>query len=331
MPRVLVIGATGYLGQAVTQALLRSGQHSVYGLCRSSRKAPALAAIEVIPVVCEDPVNSPGPYLNSIKHHRIDVVIDCTAAYGDSAKFLADVKALGRERLDMFKADGIDNGPKIGYIYTSGAWVHGDSPGHVTDLDPVGTASAPTKSLDLVGWRPQLERQVLAARDVLDVMVFRPAQLYGRGSTAWTPIFGPIAQAVAEGQPKFQVPIAPTSESPIIHVDDVAEGICLGASKISLFGGTSVYPVFDLVSSTENIRDIVNAFASALSVTSSKQGRTQLELVGPGDNPYLQALGSTVRYNSARAQQLLGWTPKRRGLVANMEVYAHAFRASQQS
>lgn len=330
MPRILVLGATGYLGQSVAQALVRSGLHTVYGLCRSSQKAKSLAAQEVIPVICEDPASKPEPYLSTIRKSRIDVVIDCTAAYGDSAKFLASVKEVSQERLGTFKDEGVVKGPKMGYIYTSGAWVHGDSDdGHVSDLDPVGTKSAPSPSLDLVGWRPELERQVLAASDVLDVLIVRPAQMHGRSSSGWSALFGPIAQAVAEGKSQVQLPVAATSQSPVIHVDDVAEAICRGVGKISLFGGSSVYPVFDLVSTMENVRDILSAFAQAISKNRGKGDKLDLELVGPGDNAFFKALGSTVKFDSARARELLGWEPKRGGLVSHMEVFAQAWEASQ--
>ncbi|EXJ75999.1 uncharacterized protein A1O5_00507 [Cladophialophora psammophila CBS 110553] len=329
MPRVLVFGATGYLGQAVTQALVRSGLHTVYGLCRSASRAQSLATSEIIPVMCEDPVNAPDPYLRAVRSFRIDAVVDCTAAYGDSAKFLADVKTVGQERLETFRAEGVAVPPKISYIYISGAWVHGHSDVPVTDLDPVGAKSAPTQPLPLVAWRPELERKVLAARDVLDVLIFRPAQMHGRSSSGWTALWGPIAQAVADGKSHLQVPVAPTSQSPVIHVDDVASAVCRGVGKVSLLGGTSVYPVFDLVSTTENIRDILSAFARALSSTKGQSGKLELELVGPGDHPVLQAPGATVQYDSARARELLGWEPNRNGLVKEMGIFAKAWEANQ--
>ncbi|KIW98851.1 uncharacterized protein Z519_00514 [Cladophialophora bantiana CBS 173.52] len=148
MPRVLVFGATGYLGQAATQALVRSGLHTVYGLCRSASKAQSLTASEIILVMCEDP-------LNAVRSFRIDAVVDCTATYGDSAQFLADIKKVGTKEVAA--------PPKISFIYISGAWVHGNSDGPVTDMDPVGAKSAPTQPLHLVAWRPELERKVLAA------------------------------------------------------------------------------------------------------------------------------------------------------------------------
>jgi uncharacterized protein YbjT (DUF2867 family) len=86
MPRVLVFGATGFLGSAIARSLVLSGSHTVFGLSRSAAKAPALAALEISPIVCANPASDPKPYLDAIKKHRIDIIIDGTAAYGDSCK-----------------------------------------------------------------------------------------------------------------------------------------------------------------------------------------------------------------------------------------------------
>jgi nucleoside-diphosphate-sugar epimerase len=326
MPRILVLGATGYLGSSVSQSLLLTGQHKVYGLCRSASKASSLYASEIIPIICSDPANTPQPYLDAIRREHIDVIVDCTAAYGDSAKFLSHARDIGRERIERFKAEGIDHPPRLGYVYLSGAWVHGDSWDSVSDLDPVGTSSARTPPLDLVAWRPELERMVLAARDTLDVLIFRPAQMYGRASSAWSALWGPIAQAVSSGETSLKVPAPESSKSPVVHVDDVADAICRGVGRIQLFGGTNVYPVFDLVSTTENIRDILEGFAKAVWSEGKGEG-LKLEFVGPGDDVYLKALGSTVVFDSARARELLGWVSRRNGLVRGMGVYAAAWKA----
>lgn len=97
MPRILLFGATGYLGSAIARALIQSGYHTVYGLSRSSGKASDLAAQEIVPVVCPDSANDPQPYLDAIRKYKIDIVIDATAAYGDSRKLLYRFPAFPRE------------------------------------------------------------------------------------------------------------------------------------------------------------------------------------------------------------------------------------------
>ena len=326
MPRILVLGATGFLGSAVASALLLTGLHTVYGLTRSTSSSKKLAAQEIIPIICPDPANDPEPYISEIKSKRIDGVIDCTAAYGDSVKFLHTVKTLSQERLEGFKQDGIGMGPKMGYIYISGAWVHGDSPDVVSDVDPVGTESAPSKVLELVAWRPAIEREVLACRDVMDVMIFRPASLYGRGSAAWTGLFAPIAQ----GEGEVQLPMPEKARVPVVHVDDVADALARGLEMLEALGGTGVYPVFDLVGSHDRLGDLLDAFARVVnggkaSVTVKLTANT----AGESGNAWLEAMGATVNYTSARAKQFLGWEARRKGLISGMDVYAKAWEASQ--
>jgi shikimate 5-dehydrogenase len=44
MPNILILGATGYIGQAVAHALTSSGSHTVYGLARTPSKAKLLSS-----------------------------------------------------------------------------------------------------------------------------------------------------------------------------------------------------------------------------------------------------------------------------------------------
>ena len=328
MPRILLLGATGNLGSSVASALLLTGLHTVYGLTRSSSSGKSLAAKEINPVICADPANDPSTYLDAIKTKRIDVVIDCTAAYGDSVKFLHAVREVSKKRLETAKAEGVENGPKMGYIYISGAWVHGGSAERVTDLDPVGTAAAPSKALDLVGWRPAIEREVLGSRDVMDVMVFRPASLYGMGSTGWTGLWAGIAEAVKGGKAEVELPMPEEVRVPNVHVDDVADAVVRGVGMLEGLSGCGVYPVFDLVGSQERLSDILNAFAR---VIGGGEGKTRVKLTatkaGDSGNAWLEAMGSEVNCTSARAKLLLGWEPRREVLVTGMDVYAKAWEA----
>jgi nucleoside-diphosphate-sugar epimerase len=38
MPRVLIIGTTGYVGRRIATLLVQSGQHFVYGIARTEEK-----------------------------------------------------------------------------------------------------------------------------------------------------------------------------------------------------------------------------------------------------------------------------------------------------
>ncbi|PNP81493.1 hypothetical protein FNYG_05168 [Fusarium nygamai] len=323
MPKVLIIGATGYLGSRLCNVLVTSGQHKVYGIARNEAKAKSLAVAEVTPVICPDPINKPDAYLDAIRNFNIDTVVDVSGANQESAKFLADVKAVGQERLNKAKSAGLTNTPKLGFIYCSGTWVHGSSDKLVNDLDIVGP-DATTPPAPLVAWRVAHENAVLAASNILDVAVLRPALIYGGESTIWTAFILPLLQASRDKSlDSVQIPLSVGSRPGLVHVSDVATGFQKAIEKLSLINSTSVYPVFDLVTSQESMSEIFTA------LTSHWGFKGRCELVGPGDNLFAEAMGTSLRGSSDRAKQLLGWVPTRlNGFVGDMDIYADAF-ASQ--
>ncbi|KFY48758.1 hypothetical protein V495_01058 [Pseudogymnoascus sp. VKM F-4514 (FW-929)] len=314
MPKVLIVGATGYLGKRVASVLVRSGQHHVYGIARDEVRSKYLALQEVTPIVCTDPINDPTPYLSAIREHHIDIVVDVSGAGPESSKILEDVKKIGEERLQANKTPGTNAGPKLGFVYCSGTWVHGSNEKLVNDLDIAGRGGT-TLPRRLVAWRVGLEDTVLASSDVLDVAIIRPALIYGYESTIWTSFILPLAHAARIGSTdSIQVPLEADAKPGLIHVDDVAAGFKVIVERLTLINGSSTYPVFDLVTSQESMRDIFAALASAWGY------KGEINLVGAGDNLFAEAMSTTFRGSSARAQQLLGWKPTRlNGFVGDME------------
>ena len=90
MSKVLVIGATGYIGRALALSLLRSGHYTVYGLARNPEKAALLASLEIVPVVGD--VSNSAEYLSLVSSEHIDVVVDVAGADTESYKILEDLK-----------------------------------------------------------------------------------------------------------------------------------------------------------------------------------------------------------------------------------------------
>jgi nucleoside-diphosphate-sugar epimerase len=318
MPKILIIGATGYLGQTLALSLLRSGNHAVYGIARSAAKAASLARLEITPVLCPDLVNDPKPVLDAIQQHNISVVVACGADQ-EAAKVLEVTLAAGNQRLEEYEKLNFI-GPKLGFVYTSGTWVHGSSLSPITDLDPVGKTLSPTQPPSLVAWRPAMEQSVLRAKDILDVVVVRPGLIYGRSSAIWKSFFDPVVEATKAGLPSVQVPLE-AGRPGLVHVDDTAEGLHCAVDKLPLLAGTGVYPVFDLVGHTESMQDVFDAFARAIEYNG------KVELVGSGDNAFAEAMSTSGSNSSGRAKSLLEWQPRRTAFAADMAVYAAAFAA----
>lgn len=115
MVKVLVLGATGYIGFPLCQSLRRDG-HVVYGLARLADKARGLARHEIRTIIG---TVEGGEYLDIVREANIDVVVDASSANRGSYHVLEGLKAVSQERLE---ARG-RHGPKLGFIYLGGTWV----------------------------------------------------------------------------------------------------------------------------------------------------------------------------------------------------------------
>jgi len=56
--KVIVFGATGFIGSSVAEACVRAG-HITYGTSRSRSSATELAKKEIVPLIC-DPITEEG-------------------------------------------------------------------------------------------------------------------------------------------------------------------------------------------------------------------------------------------------------------------------------
>ncbi|KAI9851781.1 MAG: hypothetical protein M1838_002858 [Thelocarpon superellum] len=333
MPRILVLGATGYVGNAVALALIRAN-HEVYGLARSSQKAQSLSKQEIIPV--EGSHDSSAAYVALIESERIDVVIDTTGANDGSTQILADVIAAGRARLAAQEKAG-RYPHKLAFIYTSGMWVHGSSAERVSDLDVVGAEfGAKTPGADITAWRPALEQKILQARDVLNAVVVRPGIVYGASSSIFTMFLAPLFDAAKSEAPEVGIPVDPAAVTSLVHVEDLATAYTALVDKIELFSSppfptpfhssSSPYPVFDFCTSVESLAGIFLAAAKELGYTG------KVEFTSREGNVFAQAFSGVLIGDSTRAKTLLGWHPQKTlGMLAGMRVYAHAWAAGYSS
>src|SRR5438094_7676628 len=131
--RIFLTGATGYVGAAVCDALIRGG-HDVTALVRDSEKAKRLAARGVHPVVgnLADPESFRGAA--EAQDGYIHAALDKVSTRGPSIEKLAletIIAAAKRPRTAGSKA------PKKRFvIFTSGIWVLGQAPDPVAEDAP---------------------------------------------------------------------------------------------------------------------------------------------------------------------------------------------------
>lgn len=327
MPNVLIIGGTGFLGQALGQALLRSGNYTVFGTARSADKAKTLTDQEITPIQAPSgtEVTDPKVITRTIEDHHIDTVVDVSQAYEQAGSILTTVLEAAKSRATRLKKDG-SVGPKLGFIYTSGSWVHG-SPGktRISDTWVPGVAGHPSKPATAVSWRPAHEQAILAARDHLDVAIIRPATIYGRSSWVLGTYLGPLLGALKDKSPSVQVPADATAVAGFVHVDDLAAAYVAAADRLgSSLGGHGSWPVFEVGTETLPIRALVSRAAEILGL-----GGVKIEYAGTNGNPFLEALSLAGNADYSRARIVLGWSPNRKDLLQNLGVIVAAWKGAQ--
>ncbi|KAL0950134.1 hypothetical protein HGRIS_010130 [Hohenbuehelia grisea] len=301
--KVLVLGATGFIGFPVAQALVRAG-HIVYGVTRSESKTKQLAAEEIIPIVASPTSDAWHSYIASL-----DVVIE---AVGGAEQLAADSAAILQAVTRAAQTLRPEHAPKLTFIYTSGTWVHGDS---ATDI--VSDTTPLTRPIQLTSWRPAHEQAVIKS-DVLNGIVIRPSLLYGRSGSILSWLFGKAAQSASAGGPVQWVG-KPGGRYSTVHADDLADLYLRAAEKAQLVGGQ----IFD---GSNNSSESVDDLLQRLIVVSNAKGA--YEYVQPS-NPFESAITTTAIIRPYLARALLGWIPRKPSLVDGLDVYYAAFLASQ--
>ncbi|KAG0634403.1 hypothetical protein HOY80DRAFT_928799 [Tuber brumale] len=309
MVKVFILGSSGFIGFAVALALRRNG-HRVYGLVRDAAKGANLAKHEITPVIGD--ILQLSSWTSVIESEGIDVIVDSSDVGKDVSKIFTEVKRLGETRLS-----GLHRGPKLGFILLSGTWVHGDQP---DARDVVNELTTPSP-LELVAWRPAAENELLSLSDVLDVAVIRPTMLYGGSGSIFSMVLAPVAAAVKEGSSEVKV-VGRKFEISVIHKDDVADFTLKVVEKISYVGALS-YPVFDIATQHESYTDIIEAVAKHMGFTGAI---TYRDPEGPRAM-YEQAILAQFNTSSDRARTYLGWEPRHRDIMGQIDVYTAAMAA----
>ncbi|KAJ7206250.1 hypothetical protein GGX14DRAFT_500409 [Mycena pura] len=293
---ILILGATGFIGFPAAQALVRAG-HTVYGLSRTEAKAKLLAAEELIPVIGDVDSDNWIPLIA-----KLDIIIEAVGGgeivFQARTTFERVLKAVA----DLRSADA----PLLSYIYTSGGWVHGDSRTEVvTDTTPI------VRPLSLVTWRPAVE-QLVARSTAVNGIVVRPAIVYGRSASLLAMLF------MGASQGRVTWPGTPGGRYPVVHTDDLADLYVRMTEKASLLGGK----IFDVA--TPNLVSVDELLQRVVEVSGAKG---PYEYTRP-TNAFEEALAATVLVRPYLANALLGWSPRKPGLIENIEVYYAAWVAS---
>jgi len=289
---IFLTGATGYIGSAVADALIRAG-HTVNGLARSDEAAGQLHFKGV--ATHRGDLRSPSSLTGAAS--TLDGVIH-TGTTNDGSVDLEAIRAM----LDAL------SGSLKPFVYTSGVWVLGNTG------DMPADESSPLNPSALVAWRPAVERMVLeSVQRGVRAIVIRPGLVYGRGGgipaeLAKSARENGAARYVGTGQNRW----------PMIDVDDLADLYLRALERAP--AGTLLHAVDDSSHSVQEIAEAASAGAGSAGRTESWPLDAAREILGS----YADALVLDQRVSNAKATSLLGWKPRAAGVLEDLRCGSYA-------
>ncbi len=276
--RVLLTGATGYIGGRVAAELFAAG-HEVVAAARSDSSERQLRALSHSTV--RGDLGRPSSLV-------------AAAAGCDGVVHLAATQDDGMESAELASVRAFLAGLATGtaFVYTSGVWVYPSAPpGELLDEDSA------TDPVALYAWRPSLEAEVVAAAR-LRTVVIRPAMVYGHGG-------GPLTQFVEmaddEGVARYVGDGA--NHWTLVHVDDLAQLYRLALERAvagTLVNGAAGEPVA--------VRDLAAADSAGrgLAAPRSWSADEAAAVIGAAA---VDGVTRDHRVSGERARAMLGWRP----------------------
>jgi nucleoside-diphosphate-sugar epimerase len=300
--RVLLTGATGYIGESVLDAFLRAG-HQVTALARNpGRVATTVGDVAVV----QADLGRPADWAAAAGGHEVFV----HTAFEPSAKGPSIDNAAVEALLELGRTSARAGRPAV-VVYTSGIWVLGP-------CTLPAAEDAPLAPADLVAWRPAVERLVLdAAEPGLRTAVVRPGIVFG-GSRG---IVGDMLRGASNGL----IRVVGTGQNrwPLVYQRDLADLYLRIATQPEASG---IFHATD--DSDERVGDIAEAIAAHMQVRPDIR-HMRIDEARTKHGPYADAitLDQVVRSPRSRA---LGWEPAFKSITANVSRLFEEWRRGQE-
>lgn len=293
--RAFVTGASGFVGAAVVQRLLRDRRWTVRAGVRGE-PGPDLTGVDVRQGDLASDMNW-GPSLEGVDGiiHLAGRVHVMRESAVDPLTVFRRINVAGTLHLARQAADaGVRR-----FVFVSSVKVNGES-GSFTETDPV----APADAYGISKLEAEAGLRVLAGHTGMEVVIVRPPLVYGPGVRA---NFQALIQAVARGIP---LPLgAIHNRRSLVALDNLVDGLvtCLdhpaAANEIFFVSDGEDLSTTDLVRRLARAMDrparLIPVPAAVLLATATLLGR----------GAAARRLVGTLCVNSTKAQRLLSWTP----------------------
>jgi len=286
--KVVIVGAAGYVGFGIAQAFRRDGW-TVYGIVRNEQQANKIRKKEIIPIVLDyKSINDFKPPHWTLDWASVEVVVD--AAGTDDTAFLEILRGYSKKT----------------YIYCSGILVYGHSEHTVDENTPTKPVPGSKKRIDL--------EKLILADDKVNGIVLRPGWVYGGDGGKYMSSFWNLENPI-KGPENIRWTW--------VHIEDVAEGFLLAAKH--RYGNAS-RQAFNL---TANHSPTWKELRTAMIRTAGHKDELVFTPLTDADKgTWYEVMFQNVIASSKKAQELLGWNPKFRTLLGDIDIYYQAHLAA---
>lgn len=315
---VLVIGANGYIGNAVARAFVRAGWIT-YGLVRNQETSAALRANEIISILGSASDKSFVERSANQTRFIFDVIVSCTEQILDYVPHYNDTIALLRALAEASNKVGIR--PLV--MFTSGCKDYGTTGlDGSEDLSP-HTEESPLNAPSVVVPRATHAIKIFNHTDLFDAVVIRPTTLYGLSGSFYGPIFDVAAKAAEKGV--LELRADPKSIMHGTHVDDCAEAYVSMAEHAER----------DVVKGQcynisgrryETLEEVANALAEDYEIKGGVKYLPEKELTGVDVVQLL--IGFSQWVGSEKLRRDVGWRDKRQLFSKAVHTYRKAYEAA---
>ena len=301
--QVFLTGATGYIGSAVLDAIIKGG-HRVTALVRDPEKAERLLAKGATPIIGE--LGLPKTYVDAVK--SADAVVHT------ALETLPRGIAKEKEALDIMlgaqtEASLADSKARV-FICTSSIWVLGRTV-------KAAEEDAPLEPLPYSEWRPAHEDRVLSAFSAsLRTVVVRPGIVYGGGrgivSDLIKDALNGLIRVVGPGKNRW----------PCIYAHD------LGVLYLRILETPTATGIIHATDeSDERVMDIAEAIAAQVpqrpDIRNVPIAEARKKL-----GTYADALAMDQKVRSTKARSL-GWEPTQTGVINSVARLVEEFRNAE--
>lgn len=160
--RILLLGATGYIGSAVLSELLSHG-HSILALAHHARAEESLAR-QGADVLTGD-IRQPQAWAAALQ--QVDAVVHLAAT------FTEDMGAVDDGLIEAFIAAAAGRDRRLRFLYTGGCWLYGATGDRVADEND------PLSPFPSFAWMPRNFEKIKAV-EAFEAVFLHPAMVYDR-------------------------------------------------------------------------------------------------------------------------------------------------------